>query len=378
MTVPIEYSDFYGRRIRKEDDYHDQKVSTYRRVHEAIDEGEMDIAAELVDMSLTEAAVIHDVLNQWEADLKRILKDKGVSMEDIKKREDFVISLSQFPDGDSYSVSKGWTRVRQSVLAVLKMIYQGEWDQAHVKIDEAREIWRQHHDRLADIINGLMSLLVEECGEEIVPEMYEEIGGPLFNWRYAKYDVSHYSWKDVSLPSLMYLTLESMRSHLSTEHRDGADLDIVEHDNRWELTFDPCGSGGRVQRGDTIEGTPSRLKPPYNFKVIEDAHDWTDDKKGVCIYCNHCQVMLEHWPMDRFGYPVRVIEPPQYPTRNGVAIDDTGPNRQKCKWTMYKDLADTPAEVYERCGRKKPEKLGSQFHTAKSGPKTTGSFGGNG
>jgi hypothetical protein len=117
------------------------------------------------------------------------------------------------------------------------------------------------------------------------------------------------------------------------------------------MRFDPCGTGGRALRGDWIEDTPSRAEPPYGFSIIEGAYDWTDGMKGVCAYCNHCQVLMEHMPMDAFGYPLRVVEPPLYPD------DDRGEGRQKCQWTMYKDPTAAPESVYERCGRTKPDSL---------------------
>jgi hypothetical protein len=59
--------------------------------------------------------------------------------------------------------------------------------------------------------------------------------------------------------------------------------------------------------------------------------------------------------MDRFGYPVRVIDPPVYPDTN------RDPDaRQKCQWQMFKDPTKVPEEYYERVARKKPSVFGSQ------------------
>ena len=55
---------------------------------------------------------------------------------------------------------------------------------------------------------------------------------------------------------------------------------------------------------------------------------------------------MEHMPMDKFGYPLRVVEPPQYP-------DGFGADRQRCQWTIYKDPRKVPEEIYARAGRKK-------------------------
>lgn len=225
---------------------------------------------------------------------------------------------------------------------------------ARATTDAARERWRRISDRDVDWCSGVMNEVVVRLGEQELPEMYDRLIGPLFNWRYDKFDVSTADWNTESLPTLLYVALEAMRAYLSAAQRDGAPLELIEYDDRWELRFDPCGSGGRSIRGDWVENTPSRMEPPYNLKVTQDAYDWTDGKKGICVYCNHCQVVMEHMPMDKFGYPVRVVEPPIYPDN---ARDNS---RQKCKWTMYKDPTTVPEEIYKRCGREKPTKFGSR------------------
>jgi hypothetical protein len=75
--------------------------------------------------------------------------------------------------------------------------------------------------------------------------------------------------------------------------------------------------------------------------------------------------------MDRFGYPVRVIDPPVYPDTN------RDPDaRQKCQWQMFKDPTKVPEEYYERVGRKRPDTFGSKAHGAKELPYVTGMPGG--
>jgi hypothetical protein len=97
------------------------------------------------------------------------------------------------------------------------------------------------------------------------------------------------------------------------------------------------------------------MQPPYEWKVSEEPHSWNHFTPGVCLYCSHCIVLMEEMPIDRFGYPVRVIDPPLY------AADAADPQRgAKCQWTMYKDPAAVPESVYERVGRVKPDAFGSR------------------
>ena len=151
----------------------------------------------------------------------------------------------------------------------------------------------------------------------------------------------------------MLVACEAMRGHLVGPERTG-DFELIEEDDKFIVRFDPCGSGHRTVRGDWIEETPPRMEAPYNWGVSQEEAPWNHYQKGVCLYCAHCIVLMEEMPIDRFGYPVRVIDPPIYPD-----TDRDPEDRQKCQWTMYKDPTSAPEEVYVRVGRKKPEVFGS-------------------
>ena len=170
--------------------------------------------------------------------------------------------------------------------------------------------------------------------------MYDRVLLPLFAWRYEKFDIDKHPW-DEALETLMYVAIEAMRGHLVGPEREG-DMEVIEHDDRYVVRFDPCGSGQRTVRGDWVEGTPPRMEAPYNWKTSEGSHDWNHYTPGVCFYCAHCIILMEQMPMDRFGYPVRVIDPPTYPDTER----DAG-KRQRCQWTMYKDPTTAPEEVYD-------------------------------
>ena len=174
-----------------------------------------------------------------------------------------------------------------------------------------KETWRQCHDRDVDHTYALMSLVKEQLGEAAIRDMYDRVLLPLFVWRYEKFDIDKYPW-DESLEILMLVACEAMRGHLVGPERTG-DMELIELEDRYILRFDPCGSGQRTIRGDWIEGTPPRMEPPYDWTVTEEPHTWNHGTPGVCLYCTHCIILMEEMPMDRFGYPVRVVDPPRLP-----------------------------------------------------------------
>ena len=68
---------------------------------------------------------------------------------------------------------------------------------------------------------------------------------------------------------------------------------------------------------------------------------------------------MEEMPIDRFEYPVQVIDPPTYdPNATAVGV------AQKCQWTMFKDPTQVPEEFYTRVGRVKPAQFGSSSRSA--------------
>jgi hypothetical protein len=369
MTASVGYSERLGRRIRLGDPA-DQARSTWAKILEAIDRSDATDAAALAAYAVDETKIHCDVMAQWRADLRTFLVGRGVAPEELADADRRILALLDLPDGSPFDVPRLWNDYLELILRLQGEAHRCEWAAARATVDEAREAWRRITDRDVDWCCGVMNEVVERFGEEAVPAMWDAIIGPLFDWRYDKFDVSKADWETEILPTLLYVALEAMRAYLSTAWRDGSPLELVEHDDRWVLRFDPCGSGGRFVRGDWVEGTPSRLEPPFRFRRIEGAYDWTDGKAGVCVYCNHCQVLLEHMPMDKFGYPVRVIEPPIYPD------DERGETRQRCQWTMYKDPTAVPDEIYERCGREKPAVFGSAALGTEGEAAHTGFLGG--
>ncbi len=198
---------------------------------------------------------------------------------------------------------------------------------------------------MIDSSYGWMSIWVERFGEESVPQMFELVAMEHFEEFFELGDPKRHAWTEGGSDAVLLDTLEAMRAHLSTLRRDGAPIEMVEHEDRYEFEFDPCGSGGRALRGDIVEGTPSRIQQPYSFGVIKGAYDWTDGKSGMCVYCNHCQQLYEQWTIDRSGIPFLVVDPPT--AADGVGHD--GPKR--CRYTIYKRAEAVPDEVFERCGR---------------------------
>jgi hypothetical protein len=346
----IEYSAPLGRRVRL-GSWEDQRISTYSKIQDALDAEQWDFAAELAHYFIDEASVCYGIYRQWIPDLRAFLRENGISTEDLAAIDADILSKLDLPEGSTWNASLQWHLVRTQGENLVRLIHLQQAADAHAQLVELKETWRRCHDRDVDHTYGLMSAIVERLGEAAISRMWDKVILPLFIWRYEKFDIDKYPWAD-SLDTLMLVACEAMRGHLVGPERTG-DFELIETDDRFILRFDPCGSGGRTIRGDTIEGTPARMEAPYGWTVSEEPHPWNHFQTGVCHYCTHCIRLMEELPMDRFGYPVRVVDPPRY------GVNDESGAPVKCQWQMFKDPTKVPEEYYERVGRTKPEAFGS-------------------
>ncbi len=190
------------------------------------------------------------------------------------------------------------------------------------------------HDLFCDWIYDIYTKVGAEQGDEAVFKLSKATQE---TWMMRR------TWKAfVKMPVLdqVSLTAEIMRSHRGGPKQDGA-LEIIEEDDRISIKMDPCGSGGRMRRGDPVDGTPSRLGPPYNFGVTKEAYPWSWGKKGVPYYCLHC-ACNEILPIEWGGYPLWVT---------GYSDDHQAP----CYWHFYKKPELIPEEYFTRLGYQKPD-----------------------
>ena len=352
----IAFTELLGRRVRL-GPWEDQKVSTYRKIIDALDGARWDQAAQLGSYFVDEANVCFTLYRQWIGDLNGYLREKGVDEAVIVARNDQAVAVATLPDGSPWHPRKHWDRFLSQVQDFTAASYREQPKEAKQRLDVMKETWRQCHDRDVDHTYALMSLIKEQLGEPAIRDMYDRVLLPLFVWRYEKFDVDKHPW-DESLEILMLVACEAMRGHLVGPERTG-DMELIELEDRFVLRFDPCGSGGRTLRGDPIEGTGPRMQPPYDWTVTEEKHSWNHYTPGVCLYCTHCIILMEEMPMDRFGYPVRVIDPPLYDA-DRTAVGEA----PKCQWQMFKDPTAVPEEYYTRVGRTKPTTFGSKARNA--------------
>lgn len=346
-TTRLTWSEELGKRVRT-GPWEDQVVSTVTKIVEAAQEGRGEEAAQLLDYFMEEAKVVVNIYRTWFPRFREWLEDQGLAADDIDGEIGRLTALLALPDGRRFDPDALWDQLGacSGRLAGSLRVGATSLAAALTELDAVREDWRRLHDRWADLLSGVLTVVARRFGEDALEPCYRHVLEPYVDERYMVYDLRLQEYADTVYRNL-YTTAEAMRAHLCGDGRRG-DIELEEHDDRWEFRFDPCGSGGRVVRGDDVEQTGPRPEPPYEFGTTQAPHDWAWNEQGVCYYCAHCCFALERLPAERWGHPVRVVDPPLY----------RGPGQPaeplRCQWTVYKTVEAIPAGAYERIGLTKP------------------------
>lgn len=289
----------------------EQAEPTLDRIIRAISEGRRTDSAALIRHLIVEVQEIHDLYTAWCSAVPEILARERVS-------------VNVAVNGDT---EQEWTRFCRAVEAAASGAEAGEISTADV--EALAGCWREAHDRHLELVAAWIDAAVQGLGEAWLGELWAELQADGIA-EYDRYDVRRNLW-DRSHDLLIQIAIEGMHGHLGGPDRRG-EVDVTEHEDRVELRFEPCGSGGV-------------LRARERFGVTTQQYDFAWNKTGVCHYCIHCCVLQQLTPIDRLGYPARVIDPPLRPG-------------DPCTFTVYRDPSLVPAEAFERVGRRRTESDG--------------------
>ena len=189
------------------------------------------------------------------------------------------------------------------------------------------------HDAFTDMIFCQLDWIARNHGEEELPKVMRFLKTALDRNAY------HSAKKSATPLERLIIFAEGMRAHPTGPNERG-NFKVWEEADRYVMEMDPCGSGGRMARGP-LNGSGSRLNPPYNLGTTTKPYPWSWGKANIPYYCIHCCVWNEVMAIEATGYPWKVTECPE------------GDSEEPCYWYFYKDPNLIPEEYFERVGFKK-------------------------
>lgn len=319
---------------------------TFWSATEKINARETERAAELVAVALDEASELRDVYARWPKAAQAWMLDQGAQESVLDIELDRLGALLETGGND---VEAGWSEYLDATDLAIDACTHQSAATAVEAIESARQTWLKVHDEAVDWTAGVVDVAVRLIGESKLGELWSFLMADWIAAHASRYELAQQDWSD-TITQLALSIFDGFHAHLTGTARQG-DIELIHEADRIGFRFAPCGSGGRSVDPVITAGKP-RSAAPFGFAVTTQQHDWAWNKVGICSYCVHCCVLNELAPIDRLGYPTRVIDAPTWPAREG----DTS-----CTWWIYRDPSLIPDWVYARVGRE-PDQRAAKSH----------------
>ena len=134
-------------------------------------------------------------------------------------------------------------------------VKSGDTGTALALIDYVQIEGKGLHDLYCDWVYGLLTWIADNCGEERLPEVLA----------YSKDKINAVFLNQLkglkTKKQLVQWYAEQMRAHRSGPGEQG-NITVLEEQDRFVISLDPCGAGGRMRRGGEVDGTPREPSPP--------------------------------------------------------------------------------------------------------------------
>lgn len=343
MTEPsavVAFEPSLGRNTRA-GDWEQLAQGTFRAATRAFEQGQHEQAADLLEVSILEAEELRDVYARWPDDTAAWIRQHGASQADLDTEISRLTSV--IGPRAMAGIEAEWSDFTAAVASASSLCRAAD-RQAPSAIETVRCLWMAVHDRAVDRVSGLIDIAVRLVGEEHLGALWDHLMNDWYAAHEQRYDQRNQDWAE-SARQLMVAIVDGFHAHLTGPDRSG-DIEIIHERDRVGFRFAPCGSGGRSLAAGITGGRP-RAATPYGFAVTTTQHDWAWNTVGICSYCVHCCQLNEVMPIDRLGYPTRVIDAPTWPNEA---------DNPSCTWWVYRDPSLVPDAVYQRVGRTPPRR----------------------
>lgn len=164
--------------------------------------------------------------------------------------------------------------------------------------ESMRELHIISNDLTVRLIQDLLTAIKLAEGDEAVVEVLDISYQHIWRGRYE-------AWFAMTDLERLALSVEGIRGHYGGPERHG-DCVVKDMPDYFEVSFDPCGTGQVMRRGDSERESGSYI-PLDAVGVASEAAAWNQDTPGMPLYCTHCPVLLEYFPMRDFDTILRPV-----------------------------------------------------------------------
>jgi hypothetical protein len=182
-------------------------------------------------------------------------------------------------------------------------------------LDEKRNQYLIIHETYIEILAMLFGMMDDAFGDEALEGAHRYWAEQIRKW-YEKRE-------RMSAEELVRYCAFMFSEHLSEK------ITIDEDEEKYTVTLDSCGSGGRLLRKGLYQESPRALKK------ISRAQAMTGGNEDYPVYCTHCQILFGAFPMENYGNPLWVVDAPKKP-------------EEPCRILIYKDRSKIPEEYRRR------------------------------
>ncbi len=211
-------------------------------------------------------------------------------------------------------------RVEQAALAtcIASAVEAGDFERARALLAERDRQHQLIHDQFIAIKAGFYSYIGKVFGDQRLEEILRHTG----ERQHAGFE----RWERMPVEDFVRASAHLLKTHMSN-------VSVTEDDEKFTITQDPCGSGGRLMRAGAYDGADGHYR-------VGNAQAMTFGKPDFPSYCSHCAVWNNIQCIEWFGHPQWCIDHPATPT-------------DPCRIHIYKDPDRIPAHYYEQVGKER-------------------------
>lgn len=193
-----------------------------------------------------------------------------------------------------------------------------DFDRARALLHERDRQHQVIHDQFIDTKAAFYSYVGTVFGDQRLGEILRHTG--------ERQRHGFERWESLPIEDFVRASVHLLKTHMGT-------VSVSEDDEKFTITQDPCGSGGRLMREGAYDGAGGlhRVRTPQAM---------TFGKPDFPSYCAHCAVWNNIQCIEWFGHPQWCIDHPASPA-------------DPCRIHIYKDSRHIPERFYRQVGKQR-------------------------